>query len=98
MKYLLQFSWRDGLTQQQRDEVLMKRAQWKYPDGISVHGEYWCAGNNPAVLVVCECAEFKPLMEIGFAWSYAFDISTTPCVTADEGLLIGPEAMQAQRA
>jgi hypothetical protein len=93
MKYVMLLSWRPGLTRDQRDEALINRANWNYPAGAEVLGEYWTAASDPALVVILQTHDYAPLMEIGLTWGHAFDITTLPAVGAEEGLKIGPEAM-----
>jgi hypothetical protein len=85
--------WQSGLTREQRDGALMRRAGWNYPDGVKLHGEYWLSSERLAVVSVFETDEPAALLELGFTWGDVFQIEVTPAVPAEEGLRIGPEVM-----
>jgi hypothetical protein len=85
--------WQAGLTREQRDGALMRRADWKYPDGLTLHGEYWLSSEHQAVVSIFETDDPAALLEIGFTWGDVFEIEVRPAVSAEEGLRIGPEAM-----
>jgi hypothetical protein len=93
MDYVMLLRWKQGLTREQRDGALMRRAQWSYPQGVEVVAEYWPAAEDPAVVSVFRTDDFSGVMEIGFTWGDTFDISTFPAISAEEGLKIGPEVM-----
>jgi len=95
--YVMTLSWQSGLTREQRDGALARRAQWQFPPGLTVKGEYWTAAEDPAVVVVFEAGEFTPLMEISLTWGDVFRIATYPALTAEEGLQVGPAALERRR-
>ncbi|WP_042387617.1 DUF3303 domain-containing protein [Streptacidiphilus melanogenes] len=96
MLYVMTFEWQPGLTREQRDGALARRAEWQYPAGFSAEGEYWLGGESPAVVVVFQAESFAPIMEVALAWGDVFRINTLPAVTAAEGLAMGAAAL-AQR-
>jgi Protein of unknown function (DUF3303) len=93
MLFVMTLKWQPGLTREQRDGTLMRRAQWNYPDGVKLHGEYWPTSENLAVVSVFETDDQAALLEIGFTWGDAFQIEVTPAVSAEDGLRIGPEVL-----
>jgi hypothetical protein len=93
MDFVTIMSWEPGLTREQRDEALMRRAEWKYPEGMEVIAEYWLAAENAAVVVISRAESFDPFMEIELTWSDKFHIDSHPAVSAEEGLRVGPAAM-----
>jgi hypothetical protein len=93
MDYVMLFRWKQGLTREQRDGALVRRAQWKYPEGVDTVAEYWPAADDPAVVSIFRTQDYAALMEIGFTWGDMFDITTLPAISADDGLKIGPEVM-----
>lgn len=93
MLYVMTGQWQPGLTREQRDGALIRRAQWTYPGGARVVGEYWPASETLAIVSVFEADDFAPLMEISLTWGDVFQIEVTPAITAEDGLRVGPEAM-----
>lgn len=93
MDYVLLLRWRQGLTRDQRDGALMRRAEWRYPEGIDVVAEYWPATEDPAVVVIARTEDFSSLMEIQFTWGDVFELTAFPAISAEEGLRVGPEVM-----
>lgn len=94
MLYVMTNSWQPGLSREERDEALMRRAGWDYPGGVQVIGEWWPASNDVAVVAVFEADSFEPIMEIGFTWGDKFLIDVKPAVSAEEGLRIGPGVLE----
>ncbi|WP_042425249.1 DUF3303 domain-containing protein [Streptacidiphilus anmyonensis] len=94
MLYVMTFEWQPGLSREQRDGALARRAQWQYPAGFSAQGEYWLGSEDTAVVVVFEAESFAPIMEVSLAWGDMFRINTFPAVTAADGLAMGAAALQ----
>lgn len=94
MLYVMTNSWQPGLSREERDDALMRRAGWEYPAGAQVIGEWWLASEDIAVLAVLEADSFAPLMEIGFTWGDKFQVDIRPAVSAEQGLQIGPEILE----
>jgi hypothetical protein len=68
-----------------------RRMKWNYPDGLKVEAEYWLSTQDPAVFVVAETDQIGPLIAVSADWDDLFDITITPCLTADEGLAMGAQ-------
>jgi Protein of unknown function (DUF3303) len=68
-----------------------RRMKWDFPDGLKVEGEYWTATGDPAVFVVAQADDVAPLIAVSAAWDDLFDITITPCMTAEEGLALGAQ-------
>jgi len=98
MDFVTIMSWEPGLSREQRDEALMRRAEWKYPEGMEVIAEYWPASEDVAVVVISRAETFEPFMELEMTWSDKFHIDSHPAVSAEEGLRIGPIVMQRRDA
>lgn len=94
MLYVMTMSWHPGLTRAERDAVLARRAGWAYPSGVTVLGEYWTAAEDPAIVVVFEADRYAPIMEVTLTWNDAFRIATSPAVTVEEGLELGPAILE----
>lgn len=76
-------------TSQTPQEGIARRAQWKYPEGIRVLGEYWTVGGEYDLVVVMEADNIGPVMAAQMAWADAFEFHTAPAVTAEEGIRLG---------
>jgi hypothetical protein len=92
MLYVWSATWRPNITREASDAALMRRAQWQYPSGLKVHGEYWLTG-TPTVILIFEADSIEPIMELGFTWGDVFETECKPAVTSDEGLRLGPEIL-----
>ena len=93
MDFVMLLRWKQGVTRDQRDGALMRRAQWKFPQGVEVIAEYWPAASDPAVVAIFRTDDYAGLMEIGVTWGDTFDITTFPAVSVEKGLEIGPEVL-----
>jgi Protein of unknown function (DUF3303) len=71
-----------------------RRMNWKYPEGLKVEAEYWPATTDPAVFVVAHADDMAPLVALTADWDDLFDITITPCMTAEEGLAMGAQLKQ----
>jgi hypothetical protein len=104
MDYVGFLKFRPSVTSEQRDAALMRRAAWKYPDGVKVLAEYWPLAADVQVITVFSADEFASVMELTFEWNDVFDIAVHPAVSAEEGLRVGPDVfgrlprMQQQQA
>lgn len=94
MVYVMLANWKSGLSREQQDGALMRRAQWEYPSGVQLKGEYWPASTAPAVISIFEADGFSPLQEISLVWGDVFDITILPATTPEDGLRSGQEIMQ----
>ncbi|HEV8298569.1 MAG TPA: DUF3303 family protein [Acidimicrobiales bacterium] len=98
MTYVMLGKWKTGVTQEQADGALMRRAGWTYPAGAKSLGEYWPMSTDPAVIAIFEADDPSVLMEVIFTWGDVFDITMLPAVSAEQGLALGPDAMARARA
>ena len=74
----------DGVPQ-----IIARRAEWQYPEGIKPIAEYWLAGpgtEDPNVVSIIEAADSRPIYAMAMAWRDVFDISIRPAITVEEGL------------
>lgn len=97
MLYVATMTWQPGLSREQRDGALMRRAQWQYPQEMKVVGEYWPLSERHAVISVFETDDYGAILELELTWGDVFQIEVNPATTAEDGLKVGPEAM-ARRA
>lgn len=93
MDYVMLLRWKQGLTRDQRDAALIRRAGWRYPEGLQLVAEYWPTAEDPAVVSIFRTDEFAPLMEIQLTWGDTFDVTVIPAISADDGLEVGPDVM-----
>jgi hypothetical protein len=98
MLFVMFMGWRPGVTREQSDEALARRAQWQYPEGVNVLGEYWTSSPAAAVVSIAEADDYESLMEINLTWGDVFTISAFPATTAEEGLEMGARIMQRRDA
>ncbi|MCW2647040.1 MAG: hypothetical protein QOF87_2859 [Pseudonocardiales bacterium] len=68
-----------------------RRMSWSYPDGLRVEAEYWPSTGDPAVFVVAQADDIAPLVSVIADWDDLFDITISPCLTAEEGLALGAQ-------
>ena len=91
MDYVGLLKFRDSLSAAERDAGLMRRAAWKYPDGVRVIAEYWPSAADVQVVTIFSADDYASIMEIVFEWNDLFDIQIHPAISADDGLKIGPD-------
>jgi hypothetical protein len=89
--YVALLRFRASVPAAERDGALMRRAAWKYPEGIRVIAEYWPLASEVTVVTIFSADSYDQLMEVDLEWSNVFDIDIHPAVSAEEGLRIGPE-------
>jgi hypothetical protein len=93
MDYVALLTFRSSVTATERDGALIRRAGWKYPDGIRVIAEYWPAAAAVQVVSIFSADNFAAVMEVELEWSDVFDIDIHPAISAEEGLQVGAEVM-----
>jgi hypothetical protein len=91
MDYVALLRFRASVPAAERDAALMRRAAWKYPDGVRVIAEYWPTSAAVTVVTIFSADSFDSLMELELEWGDVFDIDVYPACSAEEGLRIGPE-------
>jgi len=91
MEFVGLLRFRPSVPAAERDAALMRRAAWKYPDGIKLISEYWPVSGDYQVVTTFAADSIASIMEVEFEWNDVFDISVFPAVSADEGLRIGPD-------
>jgi hypothetical protein len=94
MLHVMTLRFQPGLSADQRNGALARRAKWTYPSGTTPVAEFWPASDDLAVVSAFEADSYGPIMEIVLAWGDVFQIQCYPAVTAEEGLRIGPEALR----
>ena len=94
MIYVWRASWKPGLSREQMDGALIRRASWSYPEGLNVLAEYWLSGSSPVVISIFETDEYGPILELGLTWQDVFEISCDAACTAEQGLQLGPAILE----
>jgi hypothetical protein len=67
-------------------ERVARRAQWQYPAGMNVVGEYWLQTTDPVVIVIAEADTVAPIMAAMADWDDVFEMTVVPAVSAAQGL------------
>ncbi|MBV9049092.1 MAG: hypothetical protein JOY58_12525, partial [Solirubrobacterales bacterium] len=62
MIYVWRASWKPGLSREQMDGALIRRASWSYPEGLNALAEYWLSGSSPVVISIFETDEYGPIL------------------------------------
>jgi hypothetical protein len=96
MQYVMLASWKPGLSRAEMDGAMVRRAGWQFPDDVNPIGEWWPMASSPAVIAVFETDAPGALMELMLSWGDLFDLQVIPAVSADQGLQLGPAAMEAR--
>jgi Domain of unknown function (DUF3303) len=89
--YVALLNFRASVPAAERDGALMRRAAWKYPDGVRVVAEYWPISSSATVVTIFSTDSPDALLELELEWGDVFDIDVYPAVSAEDGLRIGPE-------
>jgi hypothetical protein len=98
MQYVAFLRWKSGLSREQMDGAMIRRAGWSYPAGITVQAEVWPAATDPAVVTLFTADEFAPIMEMRMVWGDVFDVDVVPAVGVEDGLRIGAELLSRRPA
>jgi len=93
MLYLMQGTIRDHLTKDQRMAGFARRAEWKYPQGLKVVGEWWQAV-APQIVVAFESDSYDPILAVQVEWSDFMEISVSPATTPEAGLAAAQKALK----
>jgi hypothetical protein len=81
------------LSQQERMAGFARRAEWKWPQGIKVIGEWWRAA-APQIITVFEADSFDPILAVTTAWGDFFEIDISPATTPEAGLAAAQKMMK----
>ena len=86
---------REGSTTNER---IMRRAQYGFPEGARPVTEYWLESTDPSlphVVATFEADGVEPLMALLADWDDHFHITVVPAITAEDGLKVVEQMMQA---
>lgn len=86
MKFIALWSLKEGVDQAKLAEIMGRRAEWKFPEGMSLIAEYWSSKNAPAVVSIFEADDAAALVINSVAWIDALEVDIFPVVTWEEGL------------
>jgi len=75
-------------------ERLERRAGWQYPPGVRILGEYWLQTSDPTLVIISEVDDPLALMTATGQWDDHFDLTTTPAVSAEQGLKFAGQFLQ----
>ena len=93
MIYLMQGTIRSHLTKDQRMSGFARRAEWKYPQGLKVLGEWWQA-NAPQIVVAFEAEQYDPILAVQAEWSDFMEIVVAPATTPEAGLAVAAKLLK----
>lgn len=93
MKYLMTGTIRSHLDKNQRMGGFARRAEWKYPQGMKVIGEWWQAV-APQVVAAFETDSYDPILAMQVEWSDFMEITISPATTPEEGLASAQKLMK----
>lgn len=94
MHYIMLADWKPGTDREQQDRALARRKDWQYPEGLRPIIELWVANGSPVVVFAFEADDPSQVMELTAAWDDFFTVTVSPAVTPEEGLRLGPEALE----
>jgi len=80
---------------EKRDEVIKRRAEWEYPEGVKVIGE-WSDLAGDRVFSLAEIDDPKAMLAAASAWSDIANLEIVPLMETDEVLKL-LEAEKAMR-
>lgn len=76
-------------------DVIARRMEYHFPEGLRVLGEQWPQAGDPAVVLISEADEIGPLIAATAYWADAYDFTTFPALTAEEGMRLAGERQSA---
>jgi hypothetical protein len=86
---------REGSTTNER---IVRRARYAFPEGATPVTEYWLQTTHPSlphVVATFEADGVEPIMSLLGAWDDHFHITVVPAITAEDGLNVAEQMMQA---
>ena len=95
MLFMAFFKVREGSTISER---LVRRAQYSFPEGLRPVNEYWPNTTDPVfphMVATFEADSVEPILAVLADWNDHFHITVVPTITAEEGLKVAEQMMQA---
>ena len=86
MKFIALWSLKERVDQAKLAEIMGRRAEWKFPEGMSLIAEYWSSKAAPAVVSIFEADDAAALTINSVAWIDALGVDIFPVATWEEGL------------
>jgi hypothetical protein len=86
MKFVALFSLKQSVDQIKLAEIMGRRADYEFPTGVRLIGEYWSGNTDPAVIAIYEAEDSAALMINSVVWIDIFDVQIFPVNTWEEGL------------
>ena len=86
MKFVTLWSLKESVDLAKLAEIIGRRAEYEYPPGIKMVGEYWTSQRSPAVVSILEADDATGLMINYAAWVDVLDVEVFPVNTWEEGL------------
>ena len=86
MKFVALWSLKDSVDMTKMAEIIGRRAEWKYPSGMSLIAEYFTSKVSPAAISIFEADDAAALMINSVGWIDAMTVDIFPVVTFEEGL------------
>ncbi|MCB0168252.1 MAG: DUF3303 family protein [Anaerolineae bacterium] len=75
-------------------ERIARRAEWQYPAGVKVIGEYWLQTDGYSVISIMETDDNADIFAISSQWGDVFNVKVSPALTAEQGLQLAQKMMQ----
>ena len=86
MKFIALWSLKESVDQMKLMEIMGRRAEFEFPNGIRLIEEYWSSKRSPAVVSIFEADDAAALMMNTVAWVDALSVDIFPVTTWEEGL------------
>ena len=86
MKFVALFNQKQANDQAKMADAMGRRADYQFPTGMRLIGEYWSSSTNPSVVAIYEADDPAALMINSVSWQDMFDIQVFPVTTFEEGL------------
>lgn len=93
MLYVMTASIHSHLDKEARMAAFGRRAEWQYPQGVNLIGEWWRA-NAPQIVSVFEADSYDPILALSVEWGDFMEISIAPATTPDAGLAAAAKVLQ----
>jgi hypothetical protein len=77
------------------NELIERRMEWDYPEGVRVVGEYWLEGSVASAVAIVEAETYVQLFQITSAWDDIVDFEIAPAISAEEGMALAKAMSEA---